>query len=389
MMLGATALLLSYVLLSGCAVPPPPTPHTFPADLVGGEIQLLPMPTRLIRAAIDPAGVGHIAAVGEDNQLRHVTITPAGAVVAEVLGTVEKSAKVDIATDGTGAVHILAGSRYLSGTAGHWTEGDAGRCEQLAAAGPDVACAFVVRGGEIEAPLQFGLVLLPGGLPIPLVLPAHKVVFAKAEPTGWRWFAVIEPTTRADVGLTGFIADARGLLHITYEIESFFLTSDIQCRYAIVGMPRVLNAEVEPVTGKNCTPARSLKAIASGSALLRSPFTSTVYIGSPDRAPALKLPSPACNDIEAAGFGGGSFHILSACAPVHLVGSGEATLFYTLYAGGSWWTPVPLTAPDDIAFGAENLFRVVDQGTGRALVVVVLANGRLVARWIDATAYAR
>jgi len=48
--------------------------------------------------------------------------------------------------------------------------------------------------------------------------------------------------------------------------------------------------------------------------------------------------------------------------------SGEVALFYTLYSGGGWSTPVPLTAPDDIAFGAENnakdhSFRVVDQGT--------------------------
>jgi hypothetical protein len=71
---GATALLL----VAGCAVPPPLAPHTFPAELIGGEIQLLPMPTRLIRAAIDGAGMGHIVAIGEDNQLRYVTVTPEG-----------------------------------------------------------------------------------------------------------------------------------------------------------------------------------------------------------------------------------------------------------------------------------------------------------------------
>lgn len=377
-------------LLPGCARPPPPE-RPLPAGLVGAEIELLHVPIRAIRAVVDAGGTGHVISVGEDNQLYHVTITPGGVVATELLGPIEDGARLGIAADSVGGTHILAGGRYLSGGFGRWKSQNADRCEQIVAAGPDIVCAFKISGRDVGSPMEFGLLFLPGGLPVPLLGRPDKIVVAKEESNGWRPFAVIEPESHSSTILTGLVGDRKKRLHLTYDRPGIVMAPTDECRYTDFVVSDDLVTTTSAVAGTFCPDDSFVVAAADHSVMLvwrkldRVVFRDQNGIFRSVPGP----PDPSCLSREAAGYDGASFHIIAACLDNFwsMASTGATAVYYTRYSDGTWTTPVRLVPVGALAFGAarwepEPGFRIASGMDGRALAVMALRGNRLVARWI-------
>lgn len=379
----------------------------------GEEILLLDTATEKVAAYMSAHGKVHVIAIAASGEAHHFIVSEQGVVRREKIGAGNQSygyyTDLAIAEDREERMHASLKGDHLIFYNGEWQLAGISPCQLLTRAGDSLVCAHVVKGEQLKAPAQWGILGPGAGIAwwIPYRLQPSKLVIASADGRGWLYDSAIDPSSQLhtkletpdDVILTG---DRVGNVYLLYRAH---LDSTVHVRFASmpppdspaptiewfksecqvikladfpstpVGLPSGwfvpfggLSFAVDPQTGRAVFFAR-------GSAGIFRWVDGVVEIQSKRFSTPSPLPFKNGKPKKLTPAGGNRFHALVAV---------DDELLYLTYRREGWSSPMRIGE-----FGTPHIFLIADgsiqlasDGRSCALAIWPKKDGSLVSRWV-------
>jgi hypothetical protein len=344
------------------------------------------------RVVMDPQGRANVFLITSHYELEHLVLDRQGILNRHIILRDACLSPFDVAIDALGTLYVLDDKILLTGTPAGWRQEQCEWVWQIVTAGTNLFGLGHLNGSKLGSPLRveiFGFGGYGGGIIWPCFGHGSKVVLASYASTNhWTMLAAIEPETRDSVWECEAVSPNAATLWFFYPslgptlLQGQMKTNRL-ARFQLASQPAPTTNAIFPIRGFSIgeTPDDTLEQ------RVVFPHRGWVLPGKMVEVP----PEDKYWNPHYAFAGTNQVHAVACKRTSEWTWSGSPVMHYLFFSAGTWSEPVDLTAPDKVY---SSLFRpsCIDLASGpdgRAVVLVPLADGRFLARWIELISPAR